>query len=69
MINMENITTIENYFKQYKNLFPIIMRDYRLLKEFYQISIQNPELKIYVTQKEEITTIYIEKSSNYSQNR
>lgn len=69
MINMENITTIENYFKQYKNLFPIIMRDYRLLKEFYQLSIQNPELKIYVTQKEEITTIYIKKSSNYSQNR
>lgn len=69
MINMENITTIKNYFKQYKNLFPIIMRDYRLLKEFYQLSIQNPELKIYVTQKEEITTIHIEKSSNYSQNR
>jgi hypothetical protein len=67
---MENITTpIENYFKQYKNLFPIIMRDYRLLKEFYQLSIQNPELQIYVTQKEEITTIYIKKSSNYSQNR
>jgi hypothetical protein len=66
---MENITTIKNYFKQYKNLFPIIMRDYRLLKEFYQLSIQNPELKIYVTQKEEITTIHIEKSSNYSQNR
>ncbi|GIX40521.1 MAG: hypothetical protein KatS3mg129_0254 [Leptospiraceae bacterium] len=44
--------SIENYFKSYKTSAMISLKEYRLLKDFLELTKQNNHLQIYISEKE-----------------